>query len=216
METLPPTPTADQAQLAIIQKKLLLDSKIKNGVSWFYWIAGLSILNSVLNLFGTTYTFVTGLGITQIIDGFMLYFAQELGGKGWNVLLLISFIVDVAFAGLFVIFGILGSKRYYWVVIVGMVLYAIDGVILLLFQSYVSAGFHAWALFGIGVSLSAIKELNALEKSGETESLESIKERMPNAQPKVAPQNMRLRLVLIGLLLLFFVSCFVLNAISSN
>src|SRR5687768_7113567 len=55
-------PTADADQLS------LEESMIK-GARWFYWIAALSVINSLLFAFGAKLQFVTGLGFTQLIDG---------------------------------------------------------------------------------------------------------------------------------------------------
>src|SRR5574340_77246 len=43
-----------------------------NGANWFYWIAGLSVVNSVIVLFGGAWYFLVGLGATQFVDGFMM------------------------------------------------------------------------------------------------------------------------------------------------
>ena len=207
METQIPSATPDSVQLAIIQKKLFLDNKIRGSVNWFFWIAGLSMVNTISFLMGNSLTFVIGLGATQIIDGFMFGLANELGA-GWNVARFVGFAMDIFIAGVFVVFGVLGRKRYRAPIIIGMILYAIDGVILLLFQDFFGAGFHAFALFGIGSSLKSISELENLEKTGNVESIESIRQRMPSLQPQVTPQQRRLRWILVGLILLvilFFV-----------
>jgi hypothetical protein len=204
METQTPSPTADAAQLAIIQKKLVLDGKIRNGVNWFFWIFGLSLINTVVYLLGKTFTFVLGLGVTQIVDGFMYALASELG-TGGSVVRLIGFVIDVFIAGIFLLIGILGRKRNRTAIIIGMILYAVDGIILLLFQDFLSAGFHAFALVGIWNGLRSISELGQLEKDGNSESIESIRKRMPSLQPQVTPQQRRTRWILVGLILLVIV-----------
>ena len=150
--------------MALLKKKLQLEAKIRNGVGWFYWIAGLSIINTLAYLFGTTFTFVIGLGATQVVDGVMAAFAKNLGGS-WSALRIVGLAIDICIAGVFVLFGVLGRKRMRWPIITGMVLYAIDGVILLVFKDFLGAAFHVWAFWGIWVGLKAIKELGVLEKS---------------------------------------------------
>ena len=51
-----------------IEGKLKIESKFKSGASWFFWIAGLSIINSIILLAGGQWNFIVGLGVTQIID----------------------------------------------------------------------------------------------------------------------------------------------------
>ena len=40
----------DVAQITIARKMLALENQIKGGTSWFFWIAGLSILNTIIFL----------------------------------------------------------------------------------------------------------------------------------------------------------------------
>ena len=203
------TPTFDATQLAIIQKKLSLENKIKSGVNWFFWIAGLSMVNTVIYLFGFTLTFVIGLGATQIVDGIMSGLATNLE-QGGIVVRLIGLVIDFFIAGIFVLFGILGRKRFRWSIIFGMVLYAIDGVILLLFKDFFGAAFHAWALFGIWGGLKSINELKLLEASGDIEAIENIAQQLPSPQkPAVSPKQTRTRLLLIGAILLVIMACLV-------
>ena len=165
--------TADAAQMALIQKKVALNSKFRVGVNWFFWIAGLSLVNTVIYLFGSTLTFVVGLGATQIIDGFMSAFAAQMGQSGM-VARIIGFVLDLGIAGVFVLFGVFGRKRHRWAIITGIVFYVVDGILLLLFRDFLGAAFHAWALFGIAGSLKAIKELENLEKSTFTGTFQNI------------------------------------------
>ena len=74
-------PTQDTVLAAQIQQKLVLQSQMKGGASWFYWIAGLSIINSVIALSGSDWHFIAGLGITEIVD----YIAKGAGngGRSW-------------------------------------------------------------------------------------------------------------------------------------
>ena len=45
-------------------------AQLKSGASWFYWIAGLSLINSISAASGSSWRFIVGLGITQIFDEF--------------------------------------------------------------------------------------------------------------------------------------------------
>lgn len=142
-----------------------MENRLKSGVNWFFWIAGLSLVNTVTYLFGSSLIFVIGLGVTQIVDGVMSWLAMQVG-QGGAVVRVIGVVIDIFIAGVFVLFGVLGRKRLYWAVLLGMVLYAVDGVILLLFKDLLGAAFHAWALLGIWGGLKAIKELKLLDDRG--------------------------------------------------
>jgi hypothetical protein len=155
---------ADAAQMAILQKKLALDSRVRNGIGWFYWIAGLSLVNTAAYLFGTSWTFVAGLGITQVVDAIMTLVAKDLGESGMY-LRAAGVIIDVVIAAAFILFGYFGRKGIQWPVIVGMVLYVLDTILMLLLQSWFAAAFHGWALYGIWSGLQALRESRALAKT---------------------------------------------------
>jgi hypothetical protein len=78
-------------------------NQFDNGLSWFFWIAGLSIVNTIVYITGGNYNFIIGLGITQVIDGFV----AEIQGTGMYIALLI----DILVAGGFALLGFLGRKK---------------------------------------------------------------------------------------------------------
>ncbi len=157
-------PAADAAQLAAMQTRMVLQGRMRSGMNWFYWIAGLSLINSGTYLFGASFTFVIGLGITQVIDAIFTAIAQELGsGSEW--LRIVGVIMDLCVAGVFVLIGYVGRKRVRWPVLVGIVLYALDAVLMLVFKDFLGAAFHAWALFAIWTGLKAMGQLEAFEKA---------------------------------------------------
>lgn len=127
---------ADSAQLAAIQRKLQLDSRFRSGIGWFYWIAALSLVNTIVYLLGAKFSFVVGVGI------------------------------DLLIAGMFALIGYFGRKRIRWPVITGMGLYGLDAILMLLLQDFLGAAFHAWALYGIWTGLGAMRKLELMEKAG--------------------------------------------------
>jgi hypothetical protein len=121
--------------------------------SWFYWVAALSLVNSVVAFTGGGWRFLFGLGITQVFDGFGAGFAGS--GK------LIALLLDLLAAGVLVLFGVFAGKRHTWAFIVGMVLLLLDGGILLLAQDWIGVAFHAYVLFRLFQGLQACRQLNA-------------------------------------------------------
>ena len=55
----------------------LLEKNLRNGANWFFWIAALSVVNSVILLLEGDRSFVIGLGVTQVINVAALTFAQQ-------------------------------------------------------------------------------------------------------------------------------------------
>jgi hypothetical protein len=115
--------------------------RTRAGAKWFYWIAGLSVLNSVIVISGGNLHFVAGLGITSVVDAA----AKRVGSLGMSLNIAITGLV----AGMFVFFGMFAGKAKKWAFVLGMALYAADGVLLLSAKDYLSAGFHAYALWAI-------------------------------------------------------------------
>jgi hypothetical protein len=138
-----------------------LQSQIRYGADWFLWIAGLSVFNSLSYLLGYNWNFVCGLGVTQIIDGII----YEMQGTGKVIGLFIDFI----FIGGFVLLGYLARKRYNWIFIFGIIIYVLDAAIFLLWQDWLSIGFHVYAIYGIYKGWSANRELTKIESELEND-----------------------------------------------
>ena len=139
-----------------IEEKLKIENQFKAGADWFFWIAGLSLINSIVILSGNDWGFIIGLGITQIVD----FLGSEFGLAGK----IIAFCFDLITAGIFVGFGFLARKRYTWAFVIGMILYALDGLIFLLGPDLLSIGFHLLALFFIFNGLKANLKLREIEQ----------------------------------------------------
>ncbi len=137
------TPTRDPAT----------EAQLKSGASWFYWIAGLSLINSIAAFTGSDWRFMLGLGLTQILDAF----GHDLGSAGKAVVLAL----DLLAAGVCVCFGFFAHKRHLWAFVVGMVLIALDGIIFLLAQDWLGVGFHVFVLYFLFRGAKACRELNA-------------------------------------------------------
>ena len=137
-----------------------LEKRLYSGANWFYWIAGLSLVNSIIILTNGSWSFIIGLSVTQIVDGVAAAIAEE-AASGGMAIKSVAFAVDCFVAGIVALFAFLAGRRHGWAFIVGMVLYTLDGLVFLLFGDYLSAGFHAFALFGIFGGYRALREMGA-------------------------------------------------------
>ncbi len=135
--------------------KLRTEVAFKSSANWFFWIAGLSLVNSVIHLSGSNMSFVIGLGTAQIID----VVARQMGSAGQ----VFGFGLAVAIAGVFIGFGALCRGRHAFAFYVGGVLYALDGLLFLIVKDWLSLAFHAFALVMIARGPSALRKLNELE-----------------------------------------------------
>ena len=136
-----------------------LEQRSKSGARWFFWIAALSLGTSLLALSGSGVAFFLSLGITQFIDGLAKGLSANLGDS----VRIIGLILNILVAGVFVIIGWLALKRHLWSFVVGMVLFALDALLLLAFQIWISFVFHALVIYWIFRGYQAGRRLSALE-----------------------------------------------------
>jgi len=130
---------------------------------WFYWIAGLSVINTLIAMSKAGLVFVVGLGTTQIIDG--IASRMESGGMA------VALVLDAVVAGVFVLFGVFAKKGHSWSFLVGMILYALDGALILGLSLLAKAdlpilalGFHGYVLYLLFMGWKASMELNAMAR----------------------------------------------------
>jgi len=156
-------PTSSQP--AASEQKLRVEQALKGPASWFVTVAALSILNSILAMTGAGLHFIFGLGITQVVDEI----AHQAGSAGY----VLDFIINGIIAGVFVLIWHFARKGQSWAWYGGMALYAIDGLLLLLFKDYLSVAFHAWALWRMAPGLKLLPILRQLEQASSTGAVSS-------------------------------------------
>jgi MFS family permease len=154
-----------------------LRKNLCSSAGWFYWIAGLSILNTILILAGVEVSFVVGLGVTIVVDAIGMALVEQEGLDArvqW-----VTTILSVAFSLLFVFFGYAGTRQWMALYVVGMVLYGLDAVLCLVLGSYMQFGFHLLALFFLYKAFPVLKELRAFE--GDLAKLQPVPSPAPMA-----------------------------------
>ncbi len=152
-EQTPPPPHA--VDPALIETKIHLTNQLHSGAGWFYWIAGLSLVNTIVFFANANISFVYGLGITEVTNAIVPY----LFPNG----VIVAAILDAAFILLFIVLGRLSHNRKIWAFITGMVLYGLDTLFFILVQDWLSILFHIFALYGMYRGLKAHKLLVQLE-----------------------------------------------------
>jgi hypothetical protein len=121
----------------IVNKALVAqsDPEIMSGATWFWWIAGLSIVNSVMIHSGSETTLAIGLAVTLLAD--IIFKEYQL----------IAFGVDALALGVIFALGFMARRGHFWAFVTGIVLYLLDGVIYVLMQSWMAVALHGLALF---------------------------------------------------------------------
>ena len=135
--------------------------RYKSGANWFYWIAGLTIITSVIGLMGGGWRFFLSLGTTQLIDGIARGASESLG----DATKVIAFVLDIFITAAFVAFGALAHKKHLWAYVVGMVVFLLDALLSLLFSDWLGFLVHAFVLFVMFRGYQAGREVVALERA---------------------------------------------------
>jgi hypothetical protein len=153
------SPPGGFAQPAAQDPRVPVILRMRRGAGWFLTIAILFGANSLLQIFDAKMRFIFGLGITQVVDTITR-------GAGQNGMF-VTIIVD----GLFIVMLILCSR---WAkagsqgaFVGGMVAYALDGVLLVLFSMWLDAAVHAYALYMMWQGYVAARELAQIQQAAQ-------------------------------------------------
>lgn len=140
-----------------------------SGTNWFFWIAGLTLVNSFLAISGSDTSFGLGLGVTLLVDAVSQDIVQKHANMAAGVRVF-EFAVDIVTVGLTALWGILGRKGQNWAIMTGGVLVVLDTLLLVLIaftgggSLFISIAIHVWALFGIFGAFGAGRQLTAIAK----------------------------------------------------
>jgi len=124
------------------------------GRAEFFWIAGLSLVNSLLTSFGAHVRFPVGMGVTAASDAIF----NEVLKDGGNIAKLAAIAFSLFASGIVALFAWLTGRGNRVIFILGIVLYILDGVLCLVFQDWFSVAFHAWITFKLFQSWSQTRE----------------------------------------------------------
>ncbi|MBI5381251.1 MAG: hypothetical protein HZA31_05065 [Opitutae bacterium] len=127
--------------------------QIISGAQWFWWIVGLSCVNTLVQHSGGSVNFVIGLGFTQVADAIFREAKP------------IAFAIDALALGFFFAMGWYATKGRQWAFITGLVFYSLDALIYVAVQDWMSAAFHGLALYFI---IRATKLLRAAIQEART------------------------------------------------
>jgi hypothetical protein len=134
--------------------------RMASGGTNFYWIAALSVINSIVSVFGGGMYFVVGLAMTLLVDGFFLGAADALPDAKL-VVQLIGLGISVVVSAFFALFGYFAVKGKRWAFITGIVLYGLDTLLMVVFQEWLGLLFHVFFLWGL---VNGLRALNQLQK----------------------------------------------------
>jgi hypothetical protein len=141
----------------VLEQKLRAEAVVKAAAGWFLWVAALSMVNSFLSMSGSGMRFIFALGTAQIIDAL----AHQAGNGG----MVLDLIINGFVAAVLLLFWNFARKGQKWAFLVGMAVYAVDGLILLTFKDLLGVAFHAYALYRMYRGIAVIPVLQRIEQA---------------------------------------------------
>ena len=138
-----------------------LKAAMKQTGSTFFWIAGLSVINTILVLTKANLMMLGGLGITLVVD---VLFSQS-GAQ----LQPIGFGINFTIALMFVVLGMWAGKGSKVAFFVGMGLYALDACLYVFLQDPINIAFHGYFLYLIYNRFKSMRALKAAIANVESE-----------------------------------------------
>ena len=150
-----------------------LARRASSGATNFYWIAALSVINSIVSVFGGGMYFVVGLALSLLVDGFFLGMAEAFP-EAKLIVQLIGLVISVVLSAFLAMFGYFAVKGKRWAFMIGIAFYALDTLLMLVFQEWMGVLFHLFFLWGLFNGLRALNQLQKLLPQKPSEFPQSI------------------------------------------
>ncbi len=129
-------------------------ARIKPSASWFDWIAILSVVNGAIALGNGNWNFLLGLGVTTVLNAY---------ARAGQISPTLSLAVTVVVAAFFWLMGRFAKSGQKWALILGMALYALDGILIVPYELWLMIAFHVYALIMLARAFGAISALEAVK-----------------------------------------------------
>jgi hypothetical protein len=126
-------------------------SSVRHGADWFFWLAILSVINSLVVFYYQTPNSPVALGITQWLDGTSAAFNGSMTAG--------ELLTNILVAGVLAAFGFMARRGSDLAFVVGIFLYVIDAMLIIGLRDFFGFGVHLIALFFIVKGLLASRHI---------------------------------------------------------
>ncbi|HEY7797336.1 MAG TPA: hypothetical protein VIA80_01120 [Hyphomonadaceae bacterium] len=120
------------------------DPVVVSAARWFWWIAGLSLVNTVLFYMKSDTSFVIGLGLTTVASVFFQ--------------MTVALVFIVATLAFYAYIGYVAQRGVAWAFYIGLAVYVFDALIFVYFEDWMSVAFHGLAIFFIMKGVMQLRE----------------------------------------------------------
>ncbi|WP_028100869.1 hypothetical protein [Pseudoduganella violaceinigra] len=121
------------------------DPFVLSSARWFWWIAGLSLVNLFLYYSGSNTSFVVGLAMTALASA---VFSGAMVVGGALALLII---------GYYGVIGYFAQREKLWAFYLGLGVYVADALLYMYFQDWMSVAFHAYVIFHLFRGITSLR-----------------------------------------------------------
>lgn len=139
---------------SVDQQRAILWRRISVASDWWFWIAGLTAVNTGAVFAHSTWGFALGTEVVDYVNW------TAVGNPGIKVAALC---IDAVIIGLIALWGVLCKKGFRWAFWSGMVLYGLDTILALYARQWIDGAFHAYAIYSIYQGVAAAGLLKKLE-----------------------------------------------------
>ena len=126
-------------------------TSVLHSADWFFWLAILSVINSLIVYYYQIPNTPIALGITQWVDG---------TSKGFNASMSSSALaINILIAGVLAMFGFLARRGNDFAFVLGIFLYLVDAMLAIGVRDFFGFGVHLIALFFLVKGLLASRHI---------------------------------------------------------
>jgi hypothetical protein len=149
--------TAEATPLSDADIMVALTQEARKARSWFAFVAGLSLVNTVLNLLQVEWGFVIGLGATRVVDAIIWGARAEADPAIAAAITVVGVLINLFLIGLVALVWWLSGRGSTTAYLMGMICYALDGLIFVSVQDWFGVAFHIFFLIGMWKGYGALR-----------------------------------------------------------
>jgi len=133
---------------------------IARAANWFYWIAGLSLVNLGAIAVGANFRFVIGLGFLEMLGAWAQRIAMSGGSNG---ALLMACAGGVALTAFFAACGWFARRPSMVAFIAGIAVFTLDTLVFITSSDWIGVAFHGWAIYALWRGVTATRHYNSID-----------------------------------------------------
>jgi len=132
-------------------------TRLRMSGSWLYWVAGVSLVNMIVEATGSETHFALGLGVTSVAG----YIGSQSGGTVQGIAIAFTLVT----CALLIFFGYQACRGHVWSFGAGIVALVLDTLLLFIggTTAIISIIFHVWAIFSLVNGLKLAVQLQKMQ-----------------------------------------------------